>query len=64
MREVTIQLFQQWLMARKGGFEPRPRVQWREFSSPLGGQIPNRIKDHSMEAIRLSIAKGRDGKND
>ena len=64
MREVTIQLFQQWLVARKGGIGGRPRVNWREFRSPLASRIANEVSDHSMEAIRSSIVKGRHGADD
>ncbi len=59
MREVTIQLFQQWLAARKGAVGGPPRVNWREFRSPLASRVPDEVSDHSMEAIRSSISKGR-----
>ncbi len=64
MREVTIQLFQQWLVARKGGLGNRPRVDWREFPSPLATSVSTEVTDHSMGAIRSSIEKGRRGKDD
>ncbi|MFP4357355.1 MAG: hypothetical protein ACLFSZ_02805 [Puniceicoccaceae bacterium] len=63
MREVTIQLFQQWLVARKGGLGTRPRVDWRDFPSPLAAKVAAEVEDHSMEAIRSSIEKGRRGGN-
>ena len=59
MREVTIQLFRQWLLARQGGLGTRPRVNWRDFPSPLASRISAEVGDHSMEAIRTSIEKGR-----
>lgn len=61
MREVTIQLFQRWLVARKGGLGMRPRVNWREFESPLAHRLSGEVTDHSMEGIRSSIEKGRRG---
>ena len=61
MREVTIQLFQQWLVARNGVPGGCPRVNWREFRSPLASHVSKEITDHSMEAIRSSIAKKRYG---
>ncbi len=64
MREVTIQLFQQWLVARKGVAGGCPRVDWREFRSPLASHVSKEVADHSMEAIRTSIAKGRSGADD
>lgn len=64
MREVTIHLFQQWLVARKAGAIGQPRVDWQNFRSPLASRVSKKVSDHSMEAIRSSIAKGRYGAND
>ena len=64
MREVTIRLFEQWLITRKGGVESYPRVNWREFRSPLAAKMPEEVSDHSMEAIRASIKKGRGENHD
>lgn len=64
MREVTIQLFRQWLAARRGGVGGRPRVNWRQFRSPLASRVPDEISDHSLDGIRSSIAKGKYGADD
>ncbi len=64
MREVTIELFRQWLVTRKAVSTGQPRVDWRSFRSPLASRIPKDISDHSMQAIRSSIAKKRYDAND
>ncbi|NBB79553.1 MAG: hypothetical protein GVY36_08930 [Verrucomicrobia bacterium] len=64
MRDITLQLFRQWLVARKAVSSGQPRVDWRNFQSPLAARVSKDVSDHSMEAIRSSIAKRRHGAND
>lgn len=57
MREVTINLFDQWLREGKGRKTATAAVDWRHFRSPLADYVSKDVTDHSMEGIRASIRK-------
>jgi len=56
VREVVISLFEHWLRQKK---QPAPLVKpidWANFQAPLSHLMPDQVTDHSMEAMRKSIA--------
>jgi hypothetical protein len=56
VRDVVISLFRQWL--DHGDAAPRsPQTDWDSFEPPLRKLVPDDVTDHSMEAIRKSIAE-------
>jgi hypothetical protein len=55
VREVAIQLFEQWLRQKKQTPVIPSPTDWQNFQPPLAHLVPSRVIDHSNEAIRKSI---------
>ena len=56
VREVVISLFRQWL-GKPGDITASSSTKWMDYPAPLGHLVPDDVTDHSMEAVRESIAK-------
>lgn len=57
VREVAIQLFEQWLKQKKPVVPYASPVDWLNFQAPLAGFVEDRGADHEMSAMRESIAQ-------
>lgn len=56
VREVTISLFEQWLRQKKQPSPHAAAIDWENFQAPLSHWVSVEMTDHSMEAMRKSIA--------
>jgi hypothetical protein len=55
VREVAIQLFEQWLRQKKQPTVPATPIDWQSFEPPLAALVPSEVTDHSTEAMREAI---------
>lgn len=57
VREVTIGLFEQWVRRPEELGSSVPAVNWKKHRAPLAHLVPSDVDDHSMSAVRESIAE-------
>jgi len=57
VREVTIQLFEQWLKKKKQPALHANPVDWLAFQPPLAGLVQEPIADHGTDAMRETITR-------
>lgn len=54
LRDVAIQLFEQWLLQKKQA-ATFTTVDWQNFQAPLAHLVSSSVTDHSTAAMRESI---------
>ena len=60
LRDVAIQLFEQWLRQKKQQVPTVIAVDWQNFQSPLAHLVPSSVKDHNTAAMRESVTNNWD----
>ncbi|HBE22634.1 MAG TPA: hypothetical protein DDW21_04150 [Verrucomicrobiales bacterium] len=60
LRDVAIQLFEQWLRQKKQQAPTVIAVDWQNFQSPLAHLVPSSVKDHNTAAMRESVTNNWD----
>lgn len=54
LRDVAIQLFEQWLLQKKQA-ATFTAVDWQNFQAPLAHLVSSSVTDHSTAAMRESV---------
>ena len=55
LRDVAIQLFEQWLRSKQQQAPTVIAVDWQNFQAPLAHLVPSSVTDHSTAAMRESV---------
>lgn len=55
LRDVAIQLFEQWLRTKQQQAPTVIAVDWQNFQAPLAHLVPSSVTDHSTAAMRESV---------
>ena len=55
VRDVAINLFQQWLRQKNQPSTLATPTDWQNFQPPLSHLVPDSVKEHSIDAMRKSV---------